>query len=80
MSQLGRKAAIEEALHALAWMHCVAGHPPVRESPLVQETAQGLRQLLAKQKSIRKEPITIEMLKIMVELVGLTPSLTEVRL
>ena len=75
----GSKAAVDEALHALAWMHRVAGLPPVGESPLVQETAQGLRRLLAKPKQ-RKEPITPEMLKLMVESVGLTPSLTEVRL
>ena len=75
----GSKAAIEEALHALAWMHRVAGLPSVGESPLVQETAQGLRRLLAKPNK-RKEPITAEMLKSMVESVGLTPSLTEVRL
>ena len=41
----------------------------------MQETAQGLRQLLAKPKKC-KEPITAEMLKSMVESVGLTPSLT----
>ena len=45
----------------------------------MQETAQGLRRLLAQPKK-RKEPITAEMLKSMVESVGLTPSLTEVRL
>ena len=45
----------------------------------MQETAQGLRQLLAKPKK-RKEPITAKMLKSMVESVGLTPSLSEVRL
>ena len=57
----------------------MAGLPPVGDSPPVQETAQGLRWLLAKPKK-RKEPITAEMLKLMVESVGLTPSLTEVRL
>ena len=78
----GSKAAIEEALHALVWMHRVASLPPVEGLSLVQETAQGLRRLLAKPKK-RKEPITAEMLKLMVESVGLlslTPSLTEVRL
>ena len=75
----GSKAAIEEAVHALAWMHRVAGLPSVGESPLVQETAQGLRRLLAKPNK-HKESITAEMLKSMVESVGLTPSMTEVRL
>ena len=44
----------------------MAGLPPVGESPLVQETAQSLRRLLTKPKN-RKEPITAEMLKLMVE-------------
>ena len=47
----------------------MAGLPPVGESPLVQETAQGVRRLLAKPKKC-KEPITAEMLKLMVESVG----------
>ena len=48
---------------------------PLVQSPLVQETTQGLRRLLAKPKK-HNEPITAEMLKSMVESVGLTPSLT----
>ena len=57
----------------------MAGLPPVGESPLVLETVQGLRCLLAKPKKLHKEPITVETLKLMVESAGLTPSLKEVR-
>ena len=58
----------------------MAGLPPVEESPLVQETAQDLRRLLAAKPKKHKEPITAEIVKSMVESVGLTPSLTEIRL
>ena len=70
------KAAVEEALHALSWLHEVAGLEHVGAAPKV---LSGLRRVLAKLKT-RKEPITIDMLKAMVESVGPDPSLTEVRL
>ena len=47
--------------------------------PIVQATLSGLRRVLAKPKT-RKEPITVDMLKAVVESVGPDPSLTEVRL
>ena len=43
-------AVVKEAMHTLAAMHRVAGLPLEGESPLVQKTDQGLRQLLAKPK------------------------------
>ena len=73
------KAAVEEAVHALSWLHEVAGLEPVGSVPIVQATLNGLRRVLAKPKT-RKEPITADMLKAMVESVGSDPSLTEVRL
>ena len=73
------KAAVEEAVHALSWLHEVAGLEAVGSVPIVQATVNGLRRVLAKPKT-RKEPITVDMLKAMVESVGPDPSLTEVRL
>ena len=73
------KAAVEEAVHALSWLHGLAGLQPFSESTLVKSTLEGLRRMLAKPK-VRKEPVTADMLKAMVEAAGLAPSLTEVRL
>ena len=72
------KAAVE-AVHALSWLHEVPGLEPAGSAPVVQATLSGLRRVMAKPKT-RKEPITEDMLKAMVESVGPDPSLTEVRL
>ena len=48
------KAAVEEAVHALSWLHEVAGLEPVSSVPIVQATLSGLRRVLAKPKT-RKE-------------------------
>ena len=45
----------------------------------LKSTLEGLRRMLAKPK-VRKEPVTADMLKAMVEAAGSAPSLTEVRL
>ena len=58
------KAAIQEVVNALSWLHQVAGW--------------GTR-ILAQPK-VRKEPVTAEMLKAMVDAAGPEPSLSEVRL
>ena len=70
------KAAVEEAVHAImgTW-----GLQPFGGSPLVKSTLEGLRRILAKPK-VRKEPVTADMLKAMVEAAGSAPSLREVRL
>ena len=36
------KAAVEEAVHALSWLHEVAGLEPVSSVPIVQATLSGL--------------------------------------
>ena len=41
------KAAVEEAVHALSWLHGLAGLQPVGGSPLVKATLEGLRLILA---------------------------------
>ena len=70
------KAAVEEAVHALSWLHGLAGLQPLGASPLVTSR---LWCILAKPK-VLKEPVMADMLKAMVEAAGSAPSLTEVRL
>ena len=65
----GSKAAVEGAVHALSWLHGLAGLQPFGGLPLVQATLEGLRCTLAKPKA-RKEPITSDMLSAMVEATG----------
>ena len=57
----GSKAAVEEAVHALSWLHGLAGLQPLGGLPLVQTTLEGLKRTLARPK-VRKEPITADML------------------
>ena len=73
------KAAVEEAVHALSWLHGLAGLQPLGASSLVKAMLEGLRCILAKPK-VRKEPVTADVLKAMVEATGPAPALTEVRL
>ena len=47
------KTAVEEAVHALSWLHGLAGLQPLGGSPLVKATLEGLRRILAKPK-VRK--------------------------
>ena len=44
------KAAIEEAVNALSWLHQMAGLPPVSGLPLVQAALAGHRRILAQPK------------------------------
>ena len=60
------KAAVEEAVHAMSWVYWLAGAQPLG---LVKTTLEDLRRILAKPKS-RKEPVTANMLKVMVEAAG----------
>ena len=73
------KSAIEEAVNALSWLHQAAGLLPVSGLPLVQAALAGHRRMLAQPK-VRKEPVTAEMLRAMVDAAGPEPSLSEVRL
>ena len=75
----GSKAAVEEAVNALSWLHGLAGLQQLGGLPLVQTTLEGLKRTLARP-NVRKEPITADMLKAMVEAAGPDPSLTEIRL
>ena len=59
------KAAVEEVVHALSWLHKVAGMQAPSDSTLVQSVMEGFRRLLAKPKC-PKEPVSVEMLQAMV--------------
>ena len=57
----------------------MAGLPSVGDAPLVQVTLAGFRSELVQPKMC-KEPVTADMLRAMVDLVGQEPSLSDVRL
>ena len=73
------KSAVEEAVHAISWVHQISGLPSVTESPFVRATLAGLQRKLAKPKT-KKEPVTKEMLARMVGSLSDDPSLSDVRL
>ena len=73
------KAAVEEAVNALAWMHSSAGLMTPSSHPLVRATLEGLRRTLAKP-VVKKEPITVEMLEVMVRDANSSGSLSDLRL
>ena len=75
----GSKAAVEEAVYALAWTHNLASIPSPTETTLVKVTLEGLRKVLAKPVT-KKEPITVDMLKAMVKDTNEHPTLSNVRL
>ena len=57
----------------------MAGLPSVGDAPIVQVTLAGLKSELVRPKMC-KEPVTADMLRAMVDLVGQEPSLSDVRL
>ena len=73
------KSAVEEAVHAISWVHQISGLPSVTESPFVRSALAGLQRKLAKPKT-KKEPVTQEMLAKMVDSLAPDPSLSDVRL
>ena len=73
------KSAVEEAVNAVSWVHQLSGLPAVTESPFVRATLSGLQRRLAKPK-VKKEPVTADMLLALVESLGQSPSLSDVRL
>ena len=75
----GSKAAIEEAVNALAWAHSLSGLPSPTASPFVQIVLDGLRRAHAKPVK-KKEPFTVEMLKAIADDAIQTDSLVDIRL
>ena len=75
----GSKSAVEEACHALAWVHSTAGLASPSSHPFVKATLEGFQRSLAKP-VVKKEPITLEMLKAMVDDANKSGSLSDLRL
>ena len=73
------KSAVETAVNAIIWVHELAGYSSISNIPIVTATLKSLQCSLAKPVS-RKEPITPDMLRAIVESMSQSPSLSEVRL
>ena len=73
------KAMVEEAVNAISWVHTLSGLPPIAESVFVGAVKAGLQRMLAKP-TRKKEPITPDMLRLLVNSMPSKPSLMEVRL
>ena len=72
-------SAVQDAVNAVSWVHQLAGFEPVAQSPFVQATVDGLKRSLARPK-VKKEPVTVDMLAALVDSIGQSPSLSDVRL
>ena len=75
----GSRASVEEAVYALSWIHEAAGLPSPINDPFVQTVLGGLRRMLASP-TVKKQPITSEMLSDMVQACQPDPSLGDLRL
>ena len=73
------KSAVEEACHALAWIHSTAGLVSPSSYSFVKGTSEGFQRTLAKP-VVKKEPITLKMLEAMVEDANRSGSLSDLRL
>ena len=75
----GSKSAVEKAVHSVGCVHQLEGYPPMSDLPFVNMVSDGLQRKLAKLK-VCKEPVTREMILALVNSLGKTPSLADVRL
>ena len=75
----GSRSAVEEAVNAVGWIHQIAGYPTVTNFSFVRMILEGLQRRLARPK-VRKEPVTKDMIYALVDNLGETPSLTDIRL
>ena len=73
------KAAVEEAVNGVSWVQQLAGFPPLSDSPFISIVLDGLQRCLAKP-TIRKEPVSNEMIVALVNSLGKGPTLSDVRL
>ena len=78
-SESGSRSAVEEAVNAASWAHQIAGLDGIGQSPVIKTVMAGLQRSLAKPK-VKKEPITLCMLKQMADIAGQPPSLADSRL
>ena len=73
------KSAVEEIVHALAWLHDAAGIPSPTTNPFIAVVLDGLRKTLAKPVS-KKTPFNMEILTAMSEETTRNQTLANVRL
>ena len=76
---LESKAAVEEAVNSLAWVHSLASLASPSNHPLVQVTLDGLKRALAKPVT-KKTPVTAEILSEVVKDTEARPTLSNIRL
>ena len=72
----GSRASVDRAVYALAWIHEAAGLSSPINDPFVQTVLGGLRHMLASP-TIRKQPVTSEMLSDMVQACQPDPSFSD---
>ena len=73
------KATVEEACNAVSWVHASAGLSSPSVDPFVKATLAGLQQSLAKP-TVKKEPVTVDMLEAIVKDADKSGSLMDLRL
>ena len=73
------KAAVEEAVNCLSWVHSMAGVSSLTADPLVRVTLEGLKRMCAKPVQ-KKAPFTIEMLQAIVQDTKKNNSLANIQL
>lgn len=78
-SRSDSSAAVEEAVNSISWVQQIAGCEAISESQMVKVVVAGLKRILAKPK-VKKEPITPQMLRQMMESTSSPRTLTESRL
>ena len=76
---IGSKSAVEEAVHAIAWIHSAAGVNSPTSSPFITIILEGLRRSLARPVT-KNTPFNIEMLAAMVDDTRKNETLSNVRL
>jgi len=73
------KSAVEKACNALAWVHSTSGFASPSSYPFVKATLEGLQRELARP-IVKKEPVSGEMLDMMVKDVENSDTLSDLRL
>ena len=73
------KASVEEACNAVSWVHTTAGLSSLSCDPFVKATLEGLQRSLTKP-TVKKEPVTVDMLEAIVKDADKSGSLIDLRL
>ena len=73
------KTAVDEACNALAWVHFTTGLALLTSSPFACATRDGLQRSLARP-GVKKSPVTVKMLTVMVRDVQCSGTLADLRL